>query len=195
MKGQADDYSLRSRVYIRCSVLPVVRRSKKSRIHTEAKVRVRVGKRLIDVDKLIDVLLHEREVLSQSCDSDTKKYAKFDAVSDCIGIINHFPEYAEKDDVPVLTVSEVKHKYFSTTTSPVVLKRCDTGREYRKIKDVLDDKNWWEVTGMYPRFKAIGNNYAKIEMVLWCKDRGTAIKELHDEVLCEYVIDKHGCRK
>lgn len=151
--------------------------------------------RLIDVEKLIDVLLHEREVLSQSCDSDTKKYAKFYAVSDCIGIINHFPEYSKKDDIPVLTVSDTIHRYLSTASAPVVLKRCDTGREYRKIKDALDDKNDWEVTGMYPRIKTNNDNRAHIEMVLWCRDRGTAVKELHDEVMCEYVIDKFGCRK
>lgn len=154
-----------------------------------------MGTRLIDVDKLIDVLLHEREVLAASEDNETRKYAKFDAVSDCIGVINHFPEYSKKDDIPVLTVSDAIHCYFSTTNSPVVLKRCDTGREFHKIKNALDDKNDWEVTGMFPRIKTDGNNRAHIEMVLWCKDRGTAIKRLHDEVYCEIVIDKFGCRK
>lgn len=154
-----------------------------------------MGTRLIDVDKLIDVLLHKREVLAASEDNETKKYAKFDAVSECIGIINHFPEYSKKDDIPVLTVSDVIRRYFTTHSCHTVLKRCDTGREHHKIKNALDDKNDWEVTGMFPRIKTDGDNHAHIEMVLWCNDRGTAIKELHDNVLCEHIIDKFGCRK
>lgn len=154
-----------------------------------------MGTRLIDADKLIDVLLHEREVVWDSEDTDAKRDAKYTAVSDCIGIVNHFPEYNEKDDYPVLTVSDVIHRYLTTTSTAVVLKRQDTGREYRKIKDALDDKNWWEVTGMFPRIKTSSYTRAEIEMVLWCRDRGSATKDLHRDVICEYVIDKFGCRK
>lgn len=152
--------------------------------------------RLLDCDKVIDVLLHEREVLYNSCDDEISKTAKYEAVTDCISIINNFPQYEETDHIHILTVSDVINIFLSTASVPVVLKRCDTGREYRKIKNSLDDKTFWEVTGFYPRIAVNphSQSWAKIEMVLWCRDSGTAIENLHNEVVAECVIDKFKCR-
>lgn len=152
-----------------------------------------MGVRLIDTVKLIDVLLHEREQVDGYCyDGRDKEAVRFEAISDCVGIINHFAEYAKKDDVPVLTVSDVIHRFTHGSFS-VVMKRSDTGREYRKIKDALDDKNWWEVIGFYPRIKTDGNNHASVELVLWCRERGSAIGDLHRDVMADYVADLFGC--
>jgi len=140
-----------------------------------------MGVRLIDVDKLIDVLLEERETLFESQDCDSKGSAMFDAVSECISIVNHFPEYVNKDDVPIRSVGNTIKQLLQTSNSEIVLKRCDTGREYRKIKDALDDKNFWEVTGFMPRIKADGS-HAKIEMVLLCRDRNQTAKDLYNDI-------------
>lgn len=150
--------------------------------------------RLIDVDRLIDVLLHERDVLYASEDNETKKGAMFEAVSQCIGVVNHFPEYAAKDDLPTLTVSDVIYRYLKhhSSTGAVVLKRTDNGKEYRKIKSSTDNKNFWEVTGMYPRIKADGDNRASVEMVLWCRDRGSDTKDLYNKVYADYVTEVYG---
>lgn len=155
-----------------------------------------MGGRLVDVDRLIDVLLHERDVLYDSEDNEVKKGAMFEAVSQCIGLVNHFPEYAAKDDLPTLTVSDVINRYLEhyRCTGTLVLKRTDTGREYRKIKNALDDKNFWEVTGMYPRIKADSDNRALVEMVLWCRDRGSDTADLYNKVFADYVAETFGTK-
>ena len=143
--------------------------------------------RLLDCDKVIDVLLHERETVFNSCDNEISKSAKFEAVSDCISIINNFPQYEKTDHIHILTVSDVINIFLHATSVPIVLKRCDTGREYRKIKNALDNKNFWEVTGFYPRIVAKSPAQAIVEMVLWCRDGGTAIKDLHNEVVAGHI--------
>lgn len=151
-----------------------------------------MGGRLIDVEKLIDVLLEEREDCFRTYDNETQKSTRYEAVSECIGLVNQFPEYAAKDDLPTLMVSDFINRYFCTSSASVVLKRSDTGREYRRIKDALDDKNWWEVVGLYPRIKTNGNAHAQIEMVLWCRDHGSDTKDLYSKVKADYVIALFG---
>lgn len=144
--------------------------------------------RLIDVDILFAVLLEERQRQYEMSCTEAERAAKFDAISDCLGIVNHMPEYSDKTSRIELTVSDVIHRFLTTSCQKVIMKRADDGREYTKIKDAFDEKNDWQVIGIIPRIKANGTR-AVVELVLWCKDRNADIKELHDDLVSKTVDD------
>lgn len=152
---------------------------------------------LIDKDLAFDLLLKEREeVFGREHESDIERYARHDEASECAGIISHMKEYTTVDR-PTITVSDIRNHYMRYANVDFVMKRCKDGREYRKIKDALDDRNDWEVVRIEPRIvvKDMHNTHANIEVILWVNDRGTSLDEEYTSVVADWVTDKFGCNK
>jgi len=138
---------------------------------------------LIDKDLAFRLLLEERERVDRYF-KNQEATNRFDEASECAGIISHMDDYTTADR-PTITVSDIMGYYMRYANVKFVMKRCDNGREYRKIKDSLDERNNWEVVRIEPRIVLdnLKQTNAGIEVVLWVNDRGTALNLKFTDIL------------
>jgi len=146
---------------------------------------------LIDKDLAFRLLLEERERVDRHSENQ-EAAIRVDEASECAGIISHMDDYTTADR-PTITVSDIMGYYMRYANVNFVMKRCDNGREYRKIKDSLDERNNWEVVRICPRIvtKGLHGECAKIEIVLWVNDRGTAIDKKYMDIRCDMTIENY----